>query len=103
MIELTDPAKNEILKYFEGKDISPIRVYIGGGCSGPQLALALDEKADTDESYDFGDDVSVIIDKQLLEQAKPISIHFSERGFLVDSPIELGGGCSSSGCGGCCG
>lgn len=46
-----------------------------------------------------------VVEKELLEKAKPISIDLSYMGFTVDSALQLGGGscstsCGSGGCGG---
>ena len=51
MISLTEEARKELEAYFEGKEKTPIRVYLApGGCSGPRLALALDEPGEDDET-----------------------------------------------------
>lgn len=43
------------------------------------------------------------IEKALLDQAAPISIHMTPMGFSVESKLELGGGgCGSSCSGGSC-
>lgn len=31
MVELTEPARAQLQKYFEDKDISPIRIYLTSG------------------------------------------------------------------------
>ena len=68
MISLTEEARKELEAYFEGKEKTPIRVYLApGGCSGPRLALALDEPGEDDEtSEDNG--LTLCINKELAEK-----------------------------------
>lgn len=100
MLEISDAAKGELIKYFEEHDNSPVRVYLApGGCSGPRLSLALDQKKDDDEGFDVGDGIQFVINKELLEEAKPVRIDLTYAGFTVDSELELGGGGCGSGCG----
>ena len=103
MISLTEEARKELEAYFEGKEKTPIRVYLApGGCSGPRLALALDEPGEDDEtSEDNG--LTFCINKELAEKVGAVTINLTYMGFVVESEIPLpssGGGCSSC-CGGC--
>lgn len=102
MFNLTEPAKQQLEGYFADKTISPIRVFLSqGGCSGPQLVLALDEPKDSDDTFDF-DKLKFVVDKDLLKEAAPITIDFTTYGFIIDSGIKpTGGGCSC--CSGSCG
>ncbi|MFP4315164.1 MAG: IscA/HesB family protein, partial [Desulfovibrionales bacterium] len=62
----------------------------------------LDEEREGDEVVDL-QGYTVVINKGLLNTAKPIAIDFTERGFSLDSSMKFekpeGGGCS--GCAGC--
>ncbi len=102
MINVTKPAQEQVRLYFEGKEIAPIRILLNGdGCGGPSLAMALDEKKETDAVFTF-DGVEYIMDKDLLEKADPVDIDFAETGFRLESGLKLSGGCT--GCsGGTCG
>lgn len=107
MLTLTDSARAELDAYFEGKEKAPIRVYLAsGGCSGPHLALALDQPNDEDSTFD-SNGYSFLVNKELLAEGKNFTIEFSAMGFAVLSELQLGGGgCSPSccsGCGGGCG
>ncbi len=69
--------------------------------------MTLDELKDNDLTFDFGG-FQYIVDKDFLEQAKPINVDFTPMGFKVTSSIELGAGCggdcgtdSDNGGGGC--
>lgn len=67
--------------------------------------MALDEPKDSDEVFDFDGDIKFVMDKQLLDSAKPVTVDISYMGFTVDSSLPTGGscgsGCGSSGSGGC--
>ena len=55
--------------------------------------------------FDFDGGIKFIMDKELLETAKPITVDISYMGFTVDSSLPSSGGscssgsCSSGGCG----
>lgn len=97
MIELTDPAKSQIEDYFQGKEPTPIRIFLNsGGWGGPSLAMALDEPKDTDDAFDVKG-LKFVVDKEFMEKAETIKVDFTGMGFHLDSNIDLGGG----GCAGC--
>ena len=108
MITVSDEARKELEADFDGKEKTPIRVYLApGGCGGPRLALALDEPGEEDMSFE---DRGIIycINKDLLAAVESVSIQLTPMGFLPIPKVPLpdageGQGCSSSGCGGCCG
>ena len=102
MIELTDPAKEQIDGYFQGKEPTPVRIFLNsGGWGGPSLAMALDEPKDTDDTFDIKG-LTFVVDKTFMENAKTIKIDFSGMGFQLDSNIDLGeSGCSGCGSGTC--
>ncbi len=102
MINVSKPAQKQVRMYFEGKKIEPIRIFLNtAGCGGPSLAMALDEKQETDAVFTF-DDVEYIMDKDLLEKASPVDIDFAGTGFRLESGLKPTGGCT--GCsGGTCG
>ena len=104
MIELTDPAKAQIDDYFQGKEPTPVRIFLNsGGWGGPSLAMALDEPKDTDDSFDVKG-LKFVVDKEFMEKAEVIKIDFTGMGFSLDSNIDLGAsGCGSCGSGGSCG
>lgn len=102
MLELSNDAVKELAAYFEGKDRGTIRIFLApGGCSGPRLALALDEPGDDDISED-ANGFKFCINKQLLDEIKGAKIDVSSLGFVVEPEVPLPD-TGSSGCGGCCG
>lgn len=110
MIELTDAARTELDGYFAEKEKAAIRIYLAsGGCSGPRLALALDEAADTDEKYSCAG-YDFIVDKDLAQEAGKMTVDMTYMGFQIQSGLKLpeGGGCGcgsggDSACGSGCG
>jgi iron-sulfur cluster assembly protein len=60
--------------------------------------MALDEPKDSDNVFKV-DGFDYIIDKELLERAKPVKVDFQGMGFKLDCGIDFGAGGSCSGCG----
>lgn len=107
MIEVTEIAQEKLLEYLNTNNISSsVRIALmQGGCSGPTLGLALDDAKDDDLVKSF-DELTVLMEKNLLEVCGSISVDFLESGdrsgFRVTSlnPVPgSGGGCSSGSCG----
>ena len=98
MLTVTPAATKQIRVFSEGKEPAPVRVFIhSGGCGGPQLAMAFDEIKNGDEVIEI-DGITFVVEKELIEAVKPISVTFQEEGgFAVESSLQLGGG----GCSGC--
>lgn len=105
MFTLTENARKELEAFFQDKDKSAVRIYAtSGGCSGPRLALALDERSSTDTLFQSGG-FDFCIDNSLLELIEGVTVDAGYMGFVVEGtkPLATGGGCSScgGGCGGC--
>ena len=99
MVEVTESATKQIAEYFNGKEASPIRIFLNeGGWGGPSLAMALDEPKESDEVYEI-EGHKYIVDKDFMEKAKPVKVDFSEYGFKLSSNIDFGQ--VDSGCSGC--
>ncbi len=102
MLKITTEAKEVLDQHFDGKDKEPIRIYIASACSGSRLALGLDAAKEGDETitlegYDF------VVDKALLEEAKPMEINLTPMGIEISSSLVFEtseGGCCGS-CGSC--
>lgn len=101
MFEISDSACRELDAFFEDKEKTPIRVYLApGGCSGPRLALALDQPNDADQVFDTNG-YSFCINTELLTQAKQVKVDFSDFGFSVQSELQFASGGCGGGCSGC--
>jgi|AntRauTorckE6833_2_1112554.scaffolds.fasta_scaffold49608_2 Fe-S cluster assembly iron-binding protein IscA len=98
MFQVSDAAQAEIASYFADKELKPLRVFLHpGGCAGPELLMALDEKKDGDDIYKING-VEFVIEKPLLNEVQPLKIDFAETGFTIESSLK-----SEDGCSGCCG
>lgn len=115
MIEITSMAGEKLTAYISQNNIqSPVRIYAANGCSGPSLALALDERKKNDFAYEH-DNFTLVIDPSVTRLCGKVTIDYVEQtsgcgcggnsGFSLSSekPLNTGGGCgsscSSSGCG----
>jgi len=64
--------------------------------------LALDEPKDNDDVFKV-DGYTFLVEKELMAQAKSMTIDLTYMGFQITSSLELGGGCGSSCSSGSCG
>jgi len=103
MFEVSTEAIDKIKHILEERQkTEAIRLMpVSGGCAGTSLDLFFDEPTDDDLRLDENG-VAFIIDKTVYEQAKPISIDYSENpvtpGFLVSSALDSGAGCGDCAC-----
>ncbi len=105
MVTLTDIAATKVNEFLSSQESTPetsgLRVGVrGGGCSGFQYALALDEQRDGDTIFeDHG--IRVIVDEQSLSYVDGSVVDFKESmmgsGFEVNNPnVVAACGCGSS-------
>jgi hypothetical protein len=59
--------------------------------------MALDEPRDTDSVYKV-DGFTYLVEKDLLEKAKPIKVDFAITGFKIDCGIDFGPASACSSC-----
>lgn len=100
MLKITAKAKEVLDQHFAEKEKETIRIYVASACSGTRLALGIDSAKEGDETinlegYDF------VVDKELLEQAKPMEIDLSPMGIEISSSLVFEQ--SEGSCGSCCG
>ena len=107
MLTLTDAAQKELEGFFADREKATVRIYLApGGCSGPRLALALDEPTPEDKVFEQNG-FTFCIAGDLLETVGGVSIDLTYMGFSVEPEIPLantggsscGGSCSSGSCG----
>lgn len=102
-IELSESAKKELDAFFEDKEKGTIRIFLApGGCSGPRLALAMDEAGEDDNVQEV-DGYKFCINKKLAEEVGGVKIELDEVGFDVVPEKPLPQPAGGSACGGCCG
>ena len=104
MVQLTDIAAEKVRDFITGQaaegDIG-LRVGVrGGGCSGFQYALALDERRDDDHVFEVNS-IRVLVDPASLQYVDGSTVDFTESfqgsGFEVSNPnVVASCGCGSS-------
>ena len=104
----------ELIGQQERDDLA-LRVYVaGGGCSGMQYGMALDENIEPDDQVFESQGVKVVVDSMSLRYIAGATVDYVDTGmgggFKVENPNATGGcGCGSSftteegGSGGGCG
>ncbi len=103
MLNVTDKASEVIADFMKNqKEGAAIRVLLNMACSGPSLGMALDDaNTELDEVFSAAG-VTFVIEKELLDQVKPITIDFittpQGAGFRLSSSLPEGGGCGSCSC-----
>lgn len=107
MLEVTTEAGEKLIEYMQANNISSsLRVAVmQGGCSGPCLGLALDEKKPTDELFEQ-QSLTFLVEKGLLQQCGNITVDYHDAGnnsgFKISTTNPLpgtGSGCSTGSCG----
>jgi iron-sulfur cluster assembly accessory protein len=104
MVNLTDIAAEKVRAFMQGQTAEGeigLRVGVkGGGCSGFQYALALDEQRDDDHVFD-AEGVRVLVDPASLQYVEGSTVDYTENfmgsGFEVSNPnVVASCGCGSS-------
>jgi iron-sulfur cluster assembly accessory protein len=121
-ITLTPAAQKAVRDLIEKRELEgyALRVFVsGGGCSGLQYGMALENNIrESDLTWEF-EDVKVVIDEISIDYLRGASVDYIEdvmgSGFKIDNPNAVSScGCGSSfrtqgeaessggGCGSCC-
>jgi len=104
MVTLTDIAADKVRGFLNGQESEGdvgLRVGVrGGGCSGFQYALALDERREDDHVFEY-EGIRVIVDPASLRYVEGSQVDFTESlmgsGFEVNNPnVVASCGCGSS-------
>jgi iron-sulfur cluster assembly protein len=101
MVTLTTVAAEKVRGFLEGQQTAGLRVGVrGGGCSGFQYALALDEPKAEDQIFDV-DGIKIIVDEASLHYVDGSEVDYTESlmgsGFQVNNPnVVASCGCGSS-------
>ena len=86
----------------QDRDDLALRVYVaGGGCSGLQYGMALDENIEPDDQVFESEGVKVVVDSMSLRYIAGSTVDYVDSGmgggFKVENPNATGGcGCGSS-------
>jgi iron-sulfur cluster assembly protein len=104
MVILTDIAAEKVRAFMEGQSAQGevgLRVGVrGGGCSGFQYALALDERRQDDHVFEHAG-ISLLVDPASLRYVEGSTVDYTENfmgsGFEVSNPnVVASCGCGSS-------
>ena len=104
MVTLTDIAAEKVQEFMAGQGAEGavgLRVGVkGGGCSGFQYALALDERREDDHVFDASG-IPVLVDPASMQYVDGSTVDFTESfmgsGFEVSNPnVVASCGCGSS-------
>jgi iron-sulfur cluster assembly protein len=101
MVTLTTVAAEKVRGFLAGQETAGLRVGVrGGGCSGFQYALALDEPKSEDQIFDV-DGIKIIVDEASLKYVDGSEVDYTESlmgsGFQVNNPnVVASCGCGSS-------
>ena len=103
MVTLTDIAAQKVGEFLSGQEQAEagLRVAVrGGGCSGFQYQLALDEQRDGDKIFEH-DGIRIIVDEMSLRYVDGSTVDYTESlmgsGFQVNNPnVVAACGCGSS-------
>jgi iron-sulfur cluster assembly protein len=104
MVTLTDIAADKVRGFLASQETEGeigLRVGVrGGGCSGFQYALALDEKREDDQVFDH-DGIRLIVDPASMRYVDGSQVDYTESlmgaGFEVKNPnVVASCGCGSS-------
>ena len=103
MVTLTDIAAKKVGEFLSTQEQpeAGLRVAVkGGGCSGFQYQLALDESRDGDQVFDF-EGIRIFVDPQSLRYVDGSVVDYTESlmgsGFQVNNPnVVAACGCGSS-------
>ena len=95
MVEVSEKASKVIRQFLQGQQGSqPIRLLMTeGGWKGAYLVMALDDRKENDQVF-TEKGVTFIIEKELFDRAKPISIDYVEStlgsGYKIKSELMKG-------------
>ena len=102
MLTLTASAEKAIGRFIKGSDtpVAGLRISVtGGGCSGMQYALALEESAKADDTVIECGDVNIFVDPLSVPMLQGVTVDFLDSmegsGFKFVNPNAA----SSCGCG----
>jgi iron-sulfur cluster assembly accessory protein len=104
MLTLTDNAHKAISRFIKGSDtpVEGLRISVtGGGCSGMQYAMTLEESANSEDTVIEIKDLKVFVDPLSAPMLQGVSVDFLDSmqgsGFKFDNPnAKASCGCGNS-------
>ena len=103
MVTLTDIAAEKVRGFINGQEAGEVGLRVGvrgGGCSGFQYALALDNRKEDDHVFDY-EGIRLIVDPASMRYVDGSTVDYTESlmgaGFEVNNPnVVASCGCGSS-------
>ena len=105
MIDLTPAAAKAINRFIRGSEapVAGLRIFVsGGGCSGLQYGLRMEQiKGDDDFEFEIGDGVTLLVDPMSRPMLEGLKVDFvdslTQTGFKFNNPNATGScACGSS-------
>jgi iron-sulfur cluster assembly protein len=105
MIDLTPAAAKAINRFIRGSEtpVAGLRIFVsGGGCSGLQYGLRMEQnKDDEDFEFEIGDGVKLLVDPMSRPMLEGLKVDFvdslTQTGFKFNNPNATGScACGSS-------
>ncbi len=99
MIDLTPAAAKAIHRFVRGSEtpVAGLRIFVsGGGCSGLQYGLRMEQsKAEDDYEFAIGDGVTLLVDPMSRPMLEGLKVDFvdslTQTGFKFNNPNATGG------------
>ena len=99
MVEISEKAIEKLLEIQQQDDEGkPVRIgLVSGSSTGPNLGVLCDSRAETDQSFSYGE-LEVIVDEKLLTYCQKISIEFvqndvsacsADGGFKISPQVSI--------------
>lgn len=102
MLYVTPSARQSIKDYFQGKDKSPIRIFLKvGGCGMRSFGITPEAAKTSDRLFEI-DGFTYVINKTILRRFGPIEVHSDRYTFLISGKgihPPIGCGTCLNGCG----
>jgi len=105
MIDLTPAAAKAINRFIRGSEtpVAGLRIFVsGGGCSGLQYGLRMEQiKGEDDFEFEIGDGVTLLVDPMSRPMLEGLKVDFvdslTQTGFKFNNPNATGScACGSS-------
>jgi iron-sulfur cluster assembly protein len=105
MIDLTPSAAKAINRFLRGSEtpVAGLRIFVsGGGCSGLQYGLRMEQnKGEDDFEFEIGDGVTLLVDPMSRPMLEGLKVDFvdslTQTGFKFNNPNATGAcACGSS-------
>ena len=90
MLDITRSARKMVREIVDREEtLSPVRIMLAGGCSGPRLGMLFDQVRPRDQVFEV-EGIQYVIDRKVLCQLQPVTVDYitdsSGGRFSITSP-----------------